>query len=191
MECRRAGLDFPCWMILDEYNRVDLDKAFDFESTASIGALSHAFLKTVAAAIRQAAASRPYPASIAPDDPAPTASLTMSGVRVRIWRASDISGLVRDQDMRGRKRESRRARLRGQRVREASAALFSPAMSEFRRQRCDRWGSRSAVVRREPGPVPTMAATPVDFRPPRTDATTGIPPVPMIGAPRPVLDVWV
>ncbi|SES41218.1 type II toxin-antitoxin system PemK/MazF family toxin [Rhizobium sp. NFR03] len=58
MECRRAGLGFPCWMILDEYNRVDLDKAFDFESTAPVGALSHAFLKTVAAAIRQAAASR-------------------------------------------------------------------------------------------------------------------------------------
>ncbi len=23
MECRRAGLDFPCWIVLDEYNRVD------------------------------------------------------------------------------------------------------------------------------------------------------------------------
>lgn len=58
MECRRAGLDFPCWIILDEYNRVELDKAFDFETTTPIGTFSPAFLKTVASTVKQAAAAR-------------------------------------------------------------------------------------------------------------------------------------
>jgi hypothetical protein len=58
MECRRAGLDFPCWIILDEYNRVDLDKAFDFESTAPLGSFSPAFLKSIASTVKHAAAAR-------------------------------------------------------------------------------------------------------------------------------------
>lgn len=58
MECRRAGLDFPCSIILDEYNRVELDKAFDFETTKPIGTFSPAFLKTVASTVKQAAAAR-------------------------------------------------------------------------------------------------------------------------------------
>jgi len=48
IECRRSGLDFPCWIILDEYNRVELDKAFDFESTVPLGSFSPAFLKKIA-----------------------------------------------------------------------------------------------------------------------------------------------
>ncbi|MBB3135997.1 hypothetical protein FHS26_003744 [Rhizobium pisi] len=48
IECRRAGLDFPCWIILDEYNWVELDKAFDFESTVPLGSFSPAFLKKIA-----------------------------------------------------------------------------------------------------------------------------------------------
>ncbi|KAB2676537.1 type II toxin-antitoxin system PemK/MazF family toxin [Brucella anthropi] len=55
IECRRAGLAFPCWLILDEFNRVDLDKAYDFEDTRPIGTLSPAFLVRVAKTIKQAA----------------------------------------------------------------------------------------------------------------------------------------
>lgn len=58
MECRRAGLDFPCWIILDEYNRVELDKAFDFESTTPLGSFSPAFLKKIALTVKNAAAAR-------------------------------------------------------------------------------------------------------------------------------------
>ncbi|SCW62589.1 hypothetical protein SAMN02927900_03263 [Rhizobium mongolense subsp. loessense] len=58
IECRRAGLDFPCWIILDEYNRVELDKAFDFESTAPLGSFSPAFLKRIALTVKNAAAAR-------------------------------------------------------------------------------------------------------------------------------------
>lgn len=58
MECRRAGLAFPCWIILDEYNRVDLDKAFDFESTQPMGSVSAAFLARIAATVKEAARMR-------------------------------------------------------------------------------------------------------------------------------------
>lgn len=58
IECRRAGLAAPCWIILDEYNRVDLDKAFDFESTKPIGAVSPAFLEKIALNVKEAAARR-------------------------------------------------------------------------------------------------------------------------------------
>lgn len=58
MECRRAGLAFPCWIILDEYNRVELDKAFDFESTRPIGNVSAAFLEKIASTVKKASSSR-------------------------------------------------------------------------------------------------------------------------------------
>lgn len=58
MECRRAGLSFPCWIIVDEYNRVELDKAFDFESTRPIGNVSAAFLQKIAAAVKHASSKR-------------------------------------------------------------------------------------------------------------------------------------
>lgn len=58
IECRRAGLAFPCWIILDEYNRVELDAAFDFESTKPTGSVSAAFLRKIAAAVKQASESR-------------------------------------------------------------------------------------------------------------------------------------
>ncbi|MBP2448609.1 hypothetical protein [Rhizobium leguminosarum] len=58
IESRRAGLDFPCFIILDEYNRVELDKAFDFESTVPLGSFSPAFLKKIARTVKDAAASR-------------------------------------------------------------------------------------------------------------------------------------
>ncbi|MEL4073181.1 hypothetical protein WKW50_23910 [Ochrobactrum sp. GPK 3] len=56
IECKRAGLAFPCWIILDEYNRVDFDHAYDFEGTRPIGAVSSAFLKEIARNIQSAAA---------------------------------------------------------------------------------------------------------------------------------------
>lgn len=58
IECRRAGLDFPCWIILDEYNRVEIDKAFDFETSRPLGSFSPAFLKNIARIVKDAAASR-------------------------------------------------------------------------------------------------------------------------------------
>ena len=56
MECRRAALDFPCWIALDEYNRVALDKAIDFQSTKPLGSFTSVFLKTIAVTVKQAAA---------------------------------------------------------------------------------------------------------------------------------------
>lgn len=56
IECRRAGLRFPCWIILDEYNLVALDKAYDFEDIRPLGSVSPAFLVDMARTIKQAAA---------------------------------------------------------------------------------------------------------------------------------------
>ncbi|SDO03609.1 hypothetical protein SAMN05443582_101800 [Phyllobacterium sp. OV277] len=58
IECHRAGLNFPSWLILDEYNRIDMDQAYDFASTKPIGAFSPAFLRKVAILIKQASAER-------------------------------------------------------------------------------------------------------------------------------------
>jgi hypothetical protein len=58
MECRRAGLAYPCWIILDEYNRVELDKAFDFEAVQPVGSVSSAFLIRLASAVKEAARMR-------------------------------------------------------------------------------------------------------------------------------------
>lgn len=55
MERKRAGLDQPCWLILDEYNRIEADKAYDFESVRPIGRISPAFLRKIAERIQSAA----------------------------------------------------------------------------------------------------------------------------------------
>ena len=55
IECRRIGLASPCWIILDEFNRVEMDKDYDFVSTEPIGSVSAAFLREMAATIKQAA----------------------------------------------------------------------------------------------------------------------------------------
>ena len=58
-EIRRAGLSEykRLWIILDEYNRDELESSFYFEPNAGIGAFSKAFLKVMSArfmkAIRQ------------------------------------------------------------------------------------------------------------------------------------------
>lgn len=57
IECRRVGLATPCWIILDEFNRVEMDKDYDFASTEPIGSVSAAFLREIAATIRQAVRS--------------------------------------------------------------------------------------------------------------------------------------
>jgi len=57
IECRRIGLAAPCWIILDEYNRVEMDRDYDFASTEPIGSVSAAFLREIAATIRQAVRS--------------------------------------------------------------------------------------------------------------------------------------
>lgn len=33
IECKRAGHAYPCWILLGEYNRVEMDHAYDFEGT--------------------------------------------------------------------------------------------------------------------------------------------------------------
>jgi hypothetical protein len=58
IECRRGGLDFPSWLILDEYNRVQLDEAYDLVTTRPIGAFSPAFLRKIAGLIKDAAGQR-------------------------------------------------------------------------------------------------------------------------------------
>lgn len=55
IECRRIGVASPCWVILDEFNRVEMDKDYDFVSTEPIGSVSAAFLREIAATIKQAA----------------------------------------------------------------------------------------------------------------------------------------
>jgi hypothetical protein len=58
IECRRGGLAFPLWMILDEYNRVQLGQNYDFESLAPIGRFGSAFLRRIAQEIKAAAVER-------------------------------------------------------------------------------------------------------------------------------------
>lgn len=53
-ECRLADLRHPCWIVLEEYNRVDENELYDFESLTPIGAFSPIFLKQVAATIKRA-----------------------------------------------------------------------------------------------------------------------------------------
>ena len=56
-ECRRIGLAAPCWIILDEYNRVEMDKDYDFVSTEPVGSVSAAFLREIDVTIKRAARS--------------------------------------------------------------------------------------------------------------------------------------
>ena len=76
---RRGGLDHPCWLIVDEYNRVATDALeslfervfyaepvstsaenamYDLESPRPVGAFSAAFLRKVAARIKRTAVTR-------------------------------------------------------------------------------------------------------------------------------------
>ncbi len=58
IECRRGGLDFPSWLILDEYNRVRTDEAYDLATVKPIGSFSPAFVRKIAGVIKEAANQR-------------------------------------------------------------------------------------------------------------------------------------
>ena len=58
IECRRGGLDYPSYLILDEYNRVRADAAYDLETPGPIGAFSPACLRKIAARIKEVARQR-------------------------------------------------------------------------------------------------------------------------------------
>ena len=51
IECRRGGLAYPSWLILDEYNQVQVDEACDLVTTP-IGAFSPAFVGKIAGVIK-------------------------------------------------------------------------------------------------------------------------------------------
>ena len=58
IECRRGGLDYPSFLVLDEYNRFLESEAFDLEATKPIGAFSTSFLRKIARAVRDLARER-------------------------------------------------------------------------------------------------------------------------------------
>jgi hypothetical protein len=58
IECRRGGLDFPVWLILDEFNSVQADETYDLASPRPLGTFSPAFLRRVAQAIKDLSAQR-------------------------------------------------------------------------------------------------------------------------------------
>jgi hypothetical protein len=58
IECRRAGLDFPTYLVIDEYNRFLENEAFDLEAPAPIGAFSTPFLERIASAIKALSTAR-------------------------------------------------------------------------------------------------------------------------------------
>jgi hypothetical protein len=60
MECRRAGLTFPSWIVCDECNAVDLSQLYDFESLTPIGQFSAGFLNIVVEKIRGVVAERKF-----------------------------------------------------------------------------------------------------------------------------------
>jgi hypothetical protein len=54
-----AGVDFPCWIVLDVYNQVELDNGFDFESPTPLGSFSPA-CPQIALVAQNAAAARKF-----------------------------------------------------------------------------------------------------------------------------------
>jgi hypothetical protein len=56
IECRRGGLVYPSWLILDEYNLVQVDQAYDLVTTTPIDAFSPAFVRKIAGVIKETAA---------------------------------------------------------------------------------------------------------------------------------------
>lgn len=58
IECKRGGLRSPCWIICDEYNRVTMDLAHDFESLNPIGTFSATFVRQIAASLKREAIAR-------------------------------------------------------------------------------------------------------------------------------------
>lgn len=57
-ELANSGLDGPCWIILDEYNRSEVDDTYDFESLEPIGRFSKRFFNEVLYAIKAFSANQ-------------------------------------------------------------------------------------------------------------------------------------
>jgi len=58
IECRRGGLDYPSFLILDEYNRFLESDAFDLEAPEPIGAFSPSFMRKIALTLKDVARTR-------------------------------------------------------------------------------------------------------------------------------------
>lgn len=54
-ERKSIGLQKPCWIVLDEYNKAAESSTYDFESIEPIGRFSEQFFQAVLAAIKSAA----------------------------------------------------------------------------------------------------------------------------------------
>jgi hypothetical protein len=52
IECRRANLNHPSWLVIDELNHTTTDNLVDFVGLAPLGAFSSAFLATIARSIQ-------------------------------------------------------------------------------------------------------------------------------------------
>jgi hypothetical protein len=55
LECKRAGLKYPSYIVLDQYNEDQADQLFPLASTVPRGSFSQTFLREVALGIREAA----------------------------------------------------------------------------------------------------------------------------------------
>lgn len=52
LECRRANLNYPSYIILDEYNEDQTDMMFDVGDTTARGSISHSYLVEIAKEIK-------------------------------------------------------------------------------------------------------------------------------------------
>ena len=52
IECKRANLDHPSWLVIDELNYTTTDNLVDFVGLAPLGAFSSAFLAAIAQRIK-------------------------------------------------------------------------------------------------------------------------------------------
>lgn len=58
IECRRGGIDYPSFLILDEYNRFLETEAFDLETPEPIGAFNATFMRRIALSVKELAQTR-------------------------------------------------------------------------------------------------------------------------------------
>lgn len=54
IECKRAGLRFPARIVLGEYNMTSETELYDFEQLESVGTISGAFMRKIAAKVAEA-----------------------------------------------------------------------------------------------------------------------------------------
>lgn len=58
IECRRGGIDYPSFLILDEYNRFLETEAFDLEVAKPLGAFSGSYMRKIALSVKSVAGNR-------------------------------------------------------------------------------------------------------------------------------------